>query len=106
MLAASHGTALRWLEHHARRRRLPGRHRLKPDYAEAYYEAGTIPAVGRLAEAETMFRQWLMLYRTIKAASWPPPGERMFAPQAAHEAEPLLRQPSQQPFRNRCAASA
>src|SRR6185503_3339588 len=59
-LAFSHGTALRWLESgtdavDAFREAI----RLKPDYAEAYFEAGTtLQQMGKLEEAEGIFRAW------------------------------------------------
>lgn len=60
-LAFSHGTALRWLERGteavaAFREAI----RLKPDYAEAYFEAGTtLQQMGKLEEAEAVFGAWL-----------------------------------------------
>src|SRR5689334_17334363 len=43
VLAYSHGTALRWLEQHGEAAEaLRDATKLKPDYAEGYYEAGTI----------------------------------------------------------------
>src|SRR5438445_1237137 len=58
VLAFSHGTALRWLEHHSQAAEaFQDATKLKPDYAEAYYEAGTVPLqLGDWQQAETILR--------------------------------------------------
>ena len=59
-LAFSHATALQWLEQPEEALdALKDAIRLKPDYAEAYFEAGrALKRLGRLDEAEMMFRDW------------------------------------------------
>ena len=59
-LAFSHATALQWLEQpQAALAALKEAIALKPDYAEAYFEAGNIlKRLGRIDEAEAMFREW------------------------------------------------
>jgi len=61
LLAFSHATALQWLEQPREAlAALKDAIHLKPDYAEAYFEAGNIlKRLGRLADAEEMFRAWL-----------------------------------------------
>jgi len=57
VLAFSHGTALRWLERHGEAMdAFAQAYRLKPIYAEAYFEAGAIlQQLGRLTEAEAVW---------------------------------------------------
>ena len=59
-LAFSHATALQWLEQPQEAlAALKDAIRLKPDYAEAYFEAGNIlKRLGRLDEAQEMFAAW------------------------------------------------
>lgn len=59
-LAFSHATALQWLEQpEAALDALQDAIHLKPDYAEAYFEAGNIlKRMGRLEDAEAIFSTW------------------------------------------------
>jgi tetratricopeptide (TPR) repeat protein len=59
-LAFSHATALQWLERDADAlRALRDAIGLKPDYAEAYHQAGNLlRRMGKQEDAEGIFRQW------------------------------------------------
>ena len=105
VLAFSHGTALRWLEHHDQAvDAFRDAFTLKPDYAEAYYEAGTtLQQLGKGEQAEAIFRQWLQAMPG-NARGKLALGDLLLALSRPKEAEPLLREALQQPLAEQMAA--
>jgi tetratricopeptide (TPR) repeat protein len=90
-LAFSHATALQWLEKPQEAlAALKDAIRLKPDYAEAYFEAGNIlKRLGRLDEARTMFGDWARVLPN-DAQAWLELGGAMLDQDRPQEAETVF----------------